>query len=204
MTRRLAVTKSKIAALSAMFGALAIVFTQLWIPLYFGNPNLGSTPVTLAGILCPLPVGIAAGIIKGIGASLWTGQPFIEMPAGIGDALMAALANRLSRRWGKRARVAVVAQLSRYVFTSGMIALYIGVIVSLGSAGPEAAVFQALLKRFPWFAQSMSFLPASIADVLIVWIAIFPAVTLSIVANTLVSAIVVVSAGKRIENFLKA
>jgi len=27
----------------------------------------------------------------------------------------------------------------------------------LGSAGPEAAVFQALLKSFPWFAQSVSF-----------------------------------------------
>lgn len=194
---------SKIVALSAIFGAVAIFCTNLWIPLFFGNPNLGSTPVTLAGVLCPLPVGVASGMIKGIGASLWTGQAFIEMPAGIGDALMAAFANYLARRW-KRVYAVIAGQLSRYLFTSGMIALYLGLIASLGTSGPEAGTFQALLKRFPWFVQSVSPLPPLLANIMIVWVAIFPAVTLSVAANMLVSTLVVAAAGKRIEDLFRS
>jgi len=198
------ITEPRIAALTAIFGALAIVCTQLWIPLFFGNPNLGSTPVTVASVLCPLPVGVIAGIIKGIGASLWTGQPFIELPAGIGDALMAAFTHHLARRWKRKVHAAVAGQLSRYLFTSGMIALYIGLSVSFGSSGPEASVFQALFKKFPWFAGLVSILPSPIANVAIVWFAILPAVTLSIAANMLVSAIVIAAAGERIEEILRA
>ena len=137
---------ARIVALSALFGAMAIFFTNLWIPMFFGNPNLGSTPVILAGVLCPLPVGVAAGIIKGVGASLWTGQALIEMPAGIGDALMAAFANYLARRW-KRIYAVIVGQFSRYLFTSGMIALNIGFMTSLGASGNYH--FSALTERPP-------------------------------------------------------
>lgn len=197
------IARSKIVAITAVFGALAIVCTQLWIPLFFGNPNLGSTPVTIAGVLCPMPVGITTGIIKGVGASLWTGQPFIEMPAGVGDALMAAFANYLARRWKKKAYAAIAGQLSRYLFTSGMIALYIGSAVSFGSSGPEASVFQALLEKFPWFVKLASSPPSPISYVAIVWVAIFPAVTLSIIANMLISTVVLVAIGERIEELMK-
>lgn len=197
------IAKSKIVAMAAIFGALAIACTQLWIPLFFGNPNLGSTPVTIAGVLCPLPVGIIAGVIKGIGASIWTGQPFIEMPAGIGDALMAAFANYMAKRWKKKVYAVVAGQLSRYLFTSGMIALYIGLAVSFGSSGVESNVFQSLVKRLPWLAQLAASLPSPIGNIAVVWVAIFPAVTLSIAANLLISTIVVAVAGERIRGLLK-
>jgi hypothetical protein len=195
--------RSKIIAMTAIFGALAIVCTQFWIPLFFGNPNLGSTPVTIAGVLCPQPVGIIVGIIKGIGVSLWTGQPFIEIPAGVGDALMAAFANYLSKRWGRKVYAAICGQLSRYIFTAGMIALYIGLAASFGSEGPEGKTFKALLEKFPWFRQIASLLPPPIANVVIVWLAILPAVTLSIIANTLTSALIIAAIGRKIEDLLK-
>jgi hypothetical protein len=189
----------RIVALSALFGAMAIFFTNLWIPMFFGNPNLGSTPVILAGVLCPLPVGVAAGIIKGIGASLWTGQAIIEMPAGIGDALMAAFANYLARRW-KRIYAVIVGQFSRYIFTSGMIALNVGFMTSVGAS--ETTTFQRLLRGLPWFVPSISHLPPLVANVMIVWLAIFPAITLSIAANLLISTLVIAAAEKRLENLL--
>jgi hypothetical protein len=167
--------------------------------MFFGNPNLGSTPVILAGVLCPLQVGVAAGIVKGIGASLWTGQAFIEMPAGIGDALMAAFANYLARRW-KRIYAVIVGQFSRYLFTSGMIALNVGFMSSFGVS--EAAAFQGLLRGLPWFVRSISLLPPLVANIMIVWVAIFPAITLSIVANMLISTLVIAAAEKRLENLL--
>jgi len=203
MNRTSAAATSKTVALSAIFGALAIFCTQLFIPLFFGNPNLGSTPVTIAAVLCPLPVGVASGIVKGLGASLWTGQPFIEMPAGIGDAIMAAFTHSIAKRW-KKVHAASLGQLSRYVFTSGMIALYIGLVASIGAtSGPEATVFRGLVARYPWFSQSMSFLPKVVANILVIWVAIsFPAVTLSIIANTFASVLVIGLAGKRIRDML--
>ncbi|MGC8998904.1 MAG: hypothetical protein ACP5JW_05870 [Candidatus Bathyarchaeia archaeon] len=203
MMQKSRIKRSKVVAITAIFGALAIFCTQLWIPLFFGNPNLGSTPVTVAGVLCPMPIGIVVGIIKGIGASLWTGQPFIEIPAGVGDALMAAFANYLARRWKKSVYAAICGQLSRYLFTSGIIALYIGLAVSFGSQGPETSVFQALLKKFPWFVQIASSLPHPIANGVVVWAAILPAVTLSIAANMFISTLVIAAAGKKLEELLK-
>jgi hypothetical protein len=73
------------------------------------------------------------------------------MPAGVGDALMAAFANYLSRRWKRRVCTAIGGQLSRYIFTAGMIVLYIGLAMSFGSQGPESRAFQALFEKFPWF-----------------------------------------------------
>lgn len=203
MTGRVEMARSKMVALMAIFGAMAILFTQVWIPLFFGNPNLGSTPITIAAVLCPMPVGIASGIIKGLGASLWTGQPYIEIPAGIGDAMMAIFTKFLVRRWRKRVYAAVVGQLSRYLFTSGMIALYIGLAVSLGSSGPEAIAFQSLRRRYP-LAGGPPYSPSPfIANFIIVWVGIFPAVTLSILANALISTMIISLAGERIEGLLK-
>ncbi len=202
MTSRPRLKRQKVVALTATFGALSLLFTQVWIPLFFGNPNLGSTPITIAAALCPMPVGVVSGIIKGLGASLWTGQPHIEMPAGVGDALMAAFTNLLSRRLKRKAYAAVAGQLSRYLFTSGMIALYIGLAASLGSPGPEATTLQALQRRLPISAY-LSSLPPFMANLLIVWVAISPAVTLSIIGNTIVSAAVVAVAGERLEELLR-
>jgi thiamine transporter ThiT len=189
----------RIIVLSAIFGALAILCTNLWIPMFFGNPNLGSVPVILAAVLCPIQVGVVAGIVKGVGASLWTGQALIEMPAGIGDALMAAFANYLASRW-KRVYAVIAGQLSRYLFTSGMIALNVGFISSFGVS---EATFRSLLRGPPWFMPSLSSLPPLVANIIIVWIAIFPAITLSIVGNMLISTLVITAAGKRLEELLK-
>lgn len=193
---------SRIMAMAAAFGALAVISTALYVPLYFGNPNLGSTPVTVAAVLCPPSVGVIAGVIKGIGASIWTRQPFIEIPAGIGDALMAAFASYIARRWGKELHAAVIGQISRYIFTSGMIALYNGLAVSLGSLGPELKTFEGLMKGSPLFTQIASALPPVIGNIAVIWIGIFPAVTLSIAANSLASAVIIAAAGKRIKRLM--
>jgi hypothetical protein len=203
-TRSITMNRTRIIALSAVFGALAILFTQIFIPLFFGNPNLGSTPVTIASIFFPLPVSAMTGLIKGIGASIWTAKPYIEFPAGIGDAFMAAFTYYLSKKW-RRLYAVLAGQLSRYVFTSGAIALYLGSVVSFGIASsPEQSAFLGLLGKFPWFAEAVSFLPPWLGNFMIAWIGIFPAVTLSIIANGLVCAILVQFGEKRIEKILKS
>ncbi|MBC7127247.1 MAG: hypothetical protein ABC585_06820 [Candidatus Methanosuratincola petrocarbonis] len=106
----------------AVFGALSIVLSSIRVSFPLGNPNLGSTPVSIAAAASPGIAAFAVGLIKGIGVSLWTGQALIEIPAGIGDGMMGVLTSWLSRRVNPVLAVAL-GQLSRYVFTSGMIAL---------------------------------------------------------------------------------
>jgi thiamine transporter ThiT len=53
------------------------------IQLPFGNPNFGSTPVMLAAVFLPWPVGVITGIIKGIGVSIWTGKVFARISSFI-------------------------------------------------------------------------------------------------------------------------
>ncbi|KYK31428.1 MAG: hypothetical protein AYK19_03965 [Theionarchaea archaeon DG-70-1] len=193
---------SRIIAYSGIFGALAIVMTRLVVPLHFGNPNLGSTPVIVAAVVCPWPVGFIVGIIKGIGVSLWTGVWYIELPAGVGDALMAAFAYKLSKKI--KAEYAVVAgQFSRYIFTSGMIALFIALMLASGGATPDiTAVFTSLSQRLSESMPALAFLsenPGFFAFFAIIWIAIsFPAVTLSIIANVIVAFVVVKVLGRRL------
>jgi hypothetical protein len=131
------------------------------VPMHFGNPNLGSTPVSVSAVLFTPGISFATGILKGIGASLWTGQPYIEMAAGIGDACMALCTYALSKRM--KAHYAIVTgQLTRYIFTSGLIALSVSIFVK-GDISLAGAT----------------------------WVAIFPAVTLSIIANAAVALLVV-------------
>ncbi|MDI9643657.1 MAG: hypothetical protein QFX35_00375 [Candidatus Verstraetearchaeota archaeon] len=141
----------------ALFGALSIVLTSLRVSFPLGNPNLGSTAVSVVAVASPGLSAFAVGLIKGVGASLWTGQAIIEIPAGIGDGMMGLLTSWLSRRKNPAIAV-VVGQLSRYVFTSGMISL-------------SLSIFQSNL--YP------SFIAA--------WHAMIPAITLSIVGNALIS-----------------
>ncbi|MEN3034992.1 MAG: hypothetical protein ABC537_01695 [Candidatus Methanosuratincola sp.] len=106
----------------AVFGALSIVLSSIRVSFPLGNPNLGSTPVSIAASASPGLAAFAVGLIKGLGVSLWTGQALIEIPAGIGDGMMGILTSWLSRRINPVLAVAV-GQLSRYFLTSGMIAL---------------------------------------------------------------------------------
>ena len=157
-----------------MFGALALLATFIKVPMHFGNPNLGSTPVSVAGVLFPPQIAFLTGLIKGIGASLWTGQPYIEMAAGIGDALMAVFTVLLVRKY--RTDVAIICgQLSRYIFTSGLIAISVAV----------------LLNGDPALIPSM-------------WVAIFPAVTLSIIANTAVSLVIVRALPQKVSSIVES
>lgn len=193
-------TYSKTLVYSAVFGALAIVLARLVVPLPFGNPNLGSTPVIVAAVLCPWPVGFIVGIIKGIGASLWTGVWYVELPAGVGDALMAALAYKLSKKI--KAEYSVVAgQLSRYVFSSGAVALFMALMLASGAATPDmTAAFSNISQRLSESLPVLSFLtknPGFLTFFAITWITIsYPSITLSIIANT-VAAILIVGILKR-------
>ena len=176
---------------SAIFGVLAVVVTIFKIQLPFGNPNFGSTPVTIAAVFLPWPVGVITGILKGIGVSIWTGKVFVEMPAGIGDALMAYFTNRLAKRW-KKSYAAVAGQISRYIFTSGMVALFISLAIAMGAISPTGMLI-------PGLAPSSSFT----ANLFTTWAAIsFPALTLSIIFNASASVLIIHLAGKRIEERL--
>ncbi|MHA1594325.1 MAG: hypothetical protein ACTSXJ_05135 [Candidatus Baldrarchaeia archaeon] len=197
-------------SLAAIFGALAILFTRVFVPLPFGNPNLGSTPVTLAAVFCPLSVGMLTGIIKGIGASIWTGQAFIEMPAGIGDAMMAAFIYSLKRsRIVKQSKLpdnvklaicATLGQLSRYIFTSGMIALYIGLAASYGFDEAAKEKFLQIAAKYSGL-MGMTLHPV-LLNIVVVWLAIFVAVTISIIVNAIISCAIIVSAGRSIKRML--
>jgi ABC-type Co2+ transport system permease subunit len=52
------------------------------------------------------------------------------MSAGVGDSFMAIFTNKLSKRINVLYSV-IIGQISRYLFTSGMVALALGVTVSL-------------------------------------------------------------------------
>jgi len=158
---------TKTIATAGIFGALALIATMIKVPMHFGNPNLGSTPVSVSGILFTPGVAFATGIIKGIGASLWTGQPYIELAAGLGDGLMALCTYKLARMM-QAERAIILGQLSRYLFTSTLIAFSVSVMIN----------------------GNIAMLPE-------VWVAIFPAVTLSIIANAMVSVLIIKGLGDR-------
>lgn len=177
---------------TAIFGALSIVLSSIRVPLIFGNPNLGSTPVSMAGVTAPGAAAFAVGLIKGLGVSLWTGQPYIEIPAGIGDGFMALFTVLLARRIGPVAAV-VVGQASRYIFTSGMIALFVGTAVTSGMPG-ASAIFSALTSAAPWLPPAG--LPPLLSNIALVWLAMIPAITLSVVANAALSGALAVALRK--------
>lgn len=132
----------------AVFGALSIVLSSIRVSFPLGNPNLGSTPVSIAAAASPGLAAFAVGLIKGIGVSLWTGQALIEIPAGIGDGIMGVLTSWLSRRINPVLAVAV-GQLSRYVFTSGMIA------ISLTLSGSYTGLLEAWIVMVPAITASV-------------------------------------------------
>jgi hypothetical protein len=181
----------RLLAYSALFGILAIVVTMFELQLPFGNPNFGSTPVTIAAVFLPWPVGVITGLLKGIGVSLWTGKALVELPAGIGDALMALFTYRLAKRTSKSV-AAVAGQLSRYIFTAGMVALVLSLGVALGALAPTEVPVHGV-------ASSASFT----ANIIAIWAAIsYPALTLSILFNALASVLIILLVGRKLEEKL--
>jgi hypothetical protein len=156
--------RSLLLAYTALLGALSIIMGLIKVPLPLGNPNLGSTPVSLSGISTPLPVPLFVGIIKGLGVSLSTGLILIELPAGIGDGIMGLFTLYLAKKINPI--IAVIAgQLSRYLFTSGMIAIALGISSTLNSGLPGTYL----------------------NNIIYYWVGMIPAITLSIAANTVLS-----------------
>ncbi|MBN1375022.1 MAG: hypothetical protein JXA01_02580 [Dehalococcoidia bacterium] len=183
--------KTKMVLIYAVILAiLAVILPLINIPLPIGNPNLGSTPATLAALYLPWPVCIVIALIKGIASSIITGRTWVEMPAGIGDALMALftfwMARHLHRGW-----VAVLGQASRIIFTGGAVALCVSIAVSLNFLTPASAPITGL---------TASLLP----DIGISWLEItIPAIILSVAVNAIVSLIIVLLFSRPIQNSLK-
>jgi hypothetical protein len=192
--------RSILLVYTAILGALSIVLSTIRVSFPLGNPNLGSTPVSIASVTTPGVVAFAVGIIKGLGVSLWTGQALLEFPAGIGDGLMALFTLWLSKRINAVVAV-VVGQISRYLFTSGMIALVLGTAVSVDLSLPGASLlFSKITSAAPWF--SPAGLPPLLSNIATVWVAMIPAITASIVANAVLSGAVVAALKKFYPNIL--
>lgn len=168
---------------------LAIILPLFNIPLPIGNPNFGSTPVTLAAVFLPWPFGIITALVKGITSSLFTGRFVVEIAAGAGDALMALLTFWLVRRWNKSLS-AFIGQLSRYILTAGMVALGISIAIATGIITTENAPVVGLSNSF------FSNLASTWLDIC------HPALTLSIGFNTILSVIIIAFLGKKIDKFL--
>lgn len=164
-----------------LFGALSIIMSSIRVAFPLGNPNLGSTPVSLSAIILNGKAVFMIGIIKGIGVSLWTGQALLELPAGLGDGIMGVFTRLLCKRM--RAFYAIIiGQLSRYLFTSGIIALTLGTFLLLS---PD--MMMPLVGRvIPHNLQTNLLL----SNIIIIWLAMVPAITASIITNALLSAII--------------
>jgi hypothetical protein len=177
--------RSLLLVYTATFGVLSILLSTFKVQFPLGNPNLGSSPVSMAALVVPAPAAMVVGIIKGLGVSLWTGQALLELPAGLGDGMMAIFTNRLAKRINRLAAI-VIGQISRYFFTSGMIAIVLGAAVSLNFSLPGAQfLFSKLVSLAPWFDPAG--LPPVLANMAMVWVAMLPAITASIVANAILS-----------------
>lgn len=175
---------------AVILAALAIVLPLFNIPLEVGNPNLGSLPVTLAAVWLPWPFCIVIALIKGISASLITGRLWIEVPAGIGDALMAILTFWLARHM-HRALAAVLGQLSRLILTSGMIAIVISAAFALNLLSPGLSPIPGLTSSF-W------------ADLGTSWLAITTwSIVLSAAVNGILALVIVLLCTRPVENSLK-
>lgn len=182
--------KKRLIIASIIIFTLAITLPLFNITLPLGNPNLGSTPATLAAVFLPWPICIIAGILKGIAASIFTGKWLVEMPAGIGDAMMATLTFWLAKRLNN-SLAATLGQISRYIFSSGMIALSISIAIATGVISPETAPVSGLTSSV-------------VENMWTVWKSIScPAITLSIVVNLALSLLVIMIFQKHIQKALR-
>jgi len=183
--------KTKVVLLYALVLAiLAVILPLLNIPLPVGNPNLGSTPATLAAIYLPWPFCIIIALIKGIAASIITGRAWVEMPAGIGDAFMAIFTYWLAKHMHKGWAV-TLGQFSRIIFTSGTIALTVSIAFSFN-------ILTSATSPIPGLTSSLLY------NIGKSWMSItFWAIVLSAAVNAVFSAIIVLLFSCPIENSLK-
>ncbi|MCX8169589.1 MAG: hypothetical protein N3D72_00695, partial [Candidatus Methanomethyliaceae archaeon] len=159
----------------------SIIMSSIRVSFPLGNPNLGSTPVSLSTMVLSGNAVFIVGIIKGIGVSLWTGQALLELPAGLGDGIMGVFTCFLCRKMRKTYAI-ILGQISRYLFTSGMIALTLGTLLLLS---PDM-VMPLVGKIIPHNLQTNLIL----SNIIAIWLAMVPAITASIIANALLSAII--------------
>lgn len=114
---------------------------------------------------------------------------------------LAAFTHYLTKKRVKPMFAVIAGQLSRYLFTSGMVALYISAIVSTGIPSPLVG---DVIAKFSKYAGNMGFIPASQPFLLcmaIVWLARFPSMTLSILVNSFLSVLLIRSAGNQLRRF---
>lgn len=175
----------------AVLLAMAMVLPLFNISLPFGNPNLGTTPVTLAAVYLPWYLALITGLAKGISAAAFTGRWLVELSAGIGDTLMACFTFWLARSMHKTI-AAILGQVSRYIFTSGLVALAVSIAVATGMINPSQAPVSGLTGAF-------------LHDLVMSWSGIsYPSITVSILFNFVVSVLVIMLFGPHIEHFLSA
>jgi thiamine transporter ThiT len=195
---------TKMLALIVIFGAMAVVLSFVHIPFPpFGDVTPASTPVSIVSTIAPSVVGVGVSLIKGVGISMWTGKWFMELPVGIGDAFMAAFTYYLVKKKIKPTYAVIAGQLSRYLFTSGMVALYISTIVSTGIPSPLGG---DVIAKFTSYAGKVGANPSYntfLSSMSIVWLARVPSMTLSILVNAFLSVLVIRSAGKQLKKFAK-
>lgn len=147
------------------------ILTYFNIPLEWGNPNLGTTPVSIISLFSPLG-SVFTALVKGISSSIYTGRTYVEMAAGIGDALMALLTFYLVKKIGKEKAI-IVGQISRYIFTSTLVAISVSI-----------------------------YRDNNISEIPIIWVDMFPAITISIIVNTVAAIIFLKMFGNKINNYL--
>jgi len=175
---------------SGILAVLAILLPLFNIRLSMGNPNFGTTPVTLAAVFLPWPFTIIIGLIKGLCTAVYTGSFLVEIPAGIGDALMGLFTWFLARRWFTTL-AAFVGQVSRFVVTSGLVAIAFSAAIAFKSITPANAPVAGL---------SFSFFDNLAAS----WLAIsFPAIFVSVLVNSALAIAFILLFDQFIYKFLK-
>jgi hypothetical protein len=195
---------AKMLALIAIFGATTVVLSFIYIPFPpFGDVTPASTAVSIVSTIAPPVVGVGVSLIKGVGISMWTGKWFMEIPVGIGDAFMAAFTYYLVKKKIKPTYAVIAGQLSRYLLTSGVVALYISTIVSTGIPSPLGG---DVITKFNSYAGKVGANPSYhsfLSSMTIVWLARVPSMTLSILVNAFLSVFIIKLAGKQLRNFAR-
>lgn len=173
----------------AIFLLLAVLLPLFNMNFPFGNPNLGTTPVTLAAVYLPWYLALITGLVKGISSAAFTGRWLVELSAGAGDAIMACFTFWMARFIHKTS-AASLGQLSRYIFTSGLVALTVSIALAAGWISPSQAPVTGLTGTF-------------LENFGLSWVHIsYPSMTISILFNLVASVLVILICGKYIDRFL--
>ena len=120
------------------------------------------------------------------------------------SSIFAILPNTLAQDPGSKTTYAIIGgQLSRYLFTSSVVALYISTIVSTGIPSPLGG---DIIAKFNSYAGKVGANPSYnsfLSNVAIVWLARFPSMTLSILVNAFLSVFVIRTVGVQLREFIR-